>query len=54
MSQLASLTKVSSNCEQFIQYECHHSMMTNVGWWVSRDSTKMNWVLFNLSPSLDL
>lgn len=39
LSQLASLTKVSSNCEQFIQYECHNSFMTGLGWWVSRDST---------------
>ena len=31
LSQLASVTKVSSNYEQFIKYECHHSMMTNVG-----------------------
>ena len=43
LSQLASLTKVSSNCEQFIQYECHNSVMTHVGWWVSRDSTQMNY-----------
>ena len=31
LSQLVSVTKVSSNYEQFIKYECHHSMMTNVG-----------------------
>ncbi|CAH3154168.1 unnamed protein product [Pocillopora meandrina] len=37
LSQLASLTKISSNCEQFIQYECHNSFMTGIGWWVSRD-----------------
>ena len=43
LSQLASLTKVSSNCEQFIQYECHNSFMTGHGWWVSRDSTQMNY-----------
>ena len=43
LSQLASLTKVSSNCEQFIQCECHNSFMTGIGWWVSRDSTQMNY-----------
>ena len=24
LSQLASLTRVSSHCEQFIKYECYH------------------------------
>ena len=27
LSQLASLTKVSSHCEQFIKYECFHSRL---------------------------
>ena len=27
LSQLASLTKISSHCEQFIKYECHHSRL---------------------------
>ena len=27
LSQLASLTSVSSHCEQFIQYECYHSRL---------------------------
>jgi len=46
LSQLASLTKVSSHCEQFIKYECHGSLIfdsdsrEHFGWWVSRDSTK--------------
>ena len=31
LSQLASVTKVSSNYEPFIKCECHHSMMRNVG-----------------------
>ena len=47
LSQLASLTRVSSHCEQFIKYECHHSVMfTRYGayaWWVSRDSSKMTY-----------
>ena len=45
LSQLASLTTVSSQCEQFIKYECYNSVLLYkndpFGWWVSRDSTKM-------------
>ena len=43
LSQLASLTRVSSHCEQFIKYECYNSRLlrNGMGWWVSRDSTKM-------------
>ena len=44
LSQLASLTRVSSNCEQFIKYECTGSVLLLngqvYGWWVSRDSAK--------------
>ncbi|KAL9975859.1 hypothetical protein ACROYT_G013073 [Oculina patagonica] len=45
LSQLASLTRVSSHCEQFIKYECHASTIVLYGhaWWFSRDSTKMNY-----------
>ena len=45
LNQLASLTRVSSHCEQFIKYECHNSRMFNGGyaWWVSRDSGKMTY-----------
>ena len=45
LSQLASLTRVSSHCEQFIKYECYHSALLykSYGWWVSRDSTKMTY-----------
>jgi len=46
LSQLASLTRVSSHCEQFIKYECYHSMMmkySGYAWWVSRDSNKMTY-----------
>jgi len=47
LSQLASLTRVSSHCEQFIKYECYDSYLllnNNLqGWWVSRDSTKMTY-----------
>ena len=47
LSQLASLTRVSSHCEQFIKYECYHSFFTHSGtifaWWVSSDSSKMTY-----------
>ena len=49
LSQLASLTRVSSHCEQFIKYECYGSHLLNnvnnykFGWWVSRDSTEMTY-----------
>ena len=47
LSQLASLTRVSSHCEQFIKYKCYYSaMFTRYGayaWWVSRDSSKMTY-----------
>ena len=47
VSQLASLTRVSSHCEQFIKYECYGSLLLfnndPRGWWVSRDSTKMRY-----------
>ena len=45
LSQLASLTRVSSHCEQFIKYECYHSLFLRYGfgWWVSRDATKMTY-----------
>ena len=47
VSQLASLTRVSSHCEQFIKYDCYASVLLYYndprGWWVSRDSTKMRY-----------
>ena len=45
LSQLASLTRVSSHCEQFIKYECYESRLLEWGyaWWVSRDSGKMTY-----------
>jgi len=45
LSQLSSLTKVSSHCEQFIKYECWDSRLLRNGmaWWVSRDSSKMRY-----------
>ena len=39
LSQLASLIRVSIHCEQFIKYECYHSILLyrgyEYGWWVS-------------------
>ena len=46
LSQLASLTRLSSQCEQFIKYECYGSGLwfkNPYGWWVSRDSAKMTY-----------
>ena len=47
LSQMASLTRVSLHCEQFIKYECHDSVLLfnndPHGWWVSRDSQKMRY-----------
>ena len=48
LSQLARLTRVSSQCEQFIKYECYNSVLrpyraSPYGWWVSRDSAKMKY-----------
>ena len=49
LSQIASLTRVSLRCEQFIKYECYHSKLLNsngngpFGWWVSRDDDKMTY-----------
>ena len=46
LSHLASLTRVSSHCEQFIKYECYDSAIFRFGgyaWWVSRDSAKMTY-----------
>ena len=44
-SQLATLTKVSLHCEQFVKYECYNSVMSisSTAWWVSRDSSKMTY-----------
>ena len=45
-AQLAALTRVSQNCEQFIKFECSPSVAFLEGgyaWWVSRDGTRMNY-----------
>lgn len=46
--QLASLSRVSLFCEQFIKYECRGSLFQSendrkYAWWVSRDSMDMNY-----------
>ena len=45
--QLAGLLDMSSHCEQFIKYECYHSVLlytgSSYGWWVSRDLVKMTY-----------
>ena len=45
LSQLASLTRVSSQCEQFIKYECYGSAIFRWAhaWWVSRDSANVTY-----------
>ena len=45
-SQLAALTRVSQNCEQFIKFECKSDIAfieDSYAWWVSRDGTRMNY-----------
>ena len=46
LSQLASLTSVSSHCEQFIKYEYYDSglyLRNPASWWMSRDSARMTY-----------
>lgn len=49
MSQVKQIVKLSTNCEQFIRYQCKDSLLwlyttTPYGWWVSVDGKKMrNW-----------
>ncbi|XP_078350162.1 uncharacterized protein LOC144634985 isoform X2 [Oculina patagonica] len=45
-AQLAALTRISQNCEQFIKFECNNEMEfieQSFAWWVSRDGTRMNY-----------
>ena len=45
-AQLAALTRVSQNCEQFIKFECNNDVLfleLGYAWWVSRDGTQMNY-----------
>ena len=45
-AQLAALTRVSQNCEQFIKFECNNDVAFIVegdAWWVSRDGQKITY-----------
>ena len=45
-TQLAALTRISLNCEQFIKFECNNDVafiQENYAWWVSRDGKRMNY-----------
>ena len=45
-AQLAALTRVSQNCEQFIKFECNNDVAfieDSYAWWVSRAGTRMNY-----------
>ena len=45
-AQLAALTRISQNCEQFIKFECNNGVgfvPESVAWWTSRDGMKMNY-----------
>ena len=46
-TQMVSLITASLKCEQFIKYECYHSVLlyngNPHGWWVSRDGQKMTY-----------
>ena len=46
--QIAGITDVSSNCEQFIKFECHHARLfipigNPCGWWMSRNNSTMTY-----------
>ena len=46
VAQLAALTRVSQNCEQFIKFECNNDVAfiaNGYAWWVSRDGTRVNY-----------
>lgn len=47
MTQIKNLIQASTHCEQFIKYECRHSVLlwrgSPYGWWVSRDGQKMTY-----------
>ena len=46
IAQLAALTRVSQNCEQFIKFECQADVAfiwEGYAWWVSRDGKRMNY-----------
>ena len=45
-AQLAALTRVSQNCEQFIKFECNNDIPfvgQGYAWWMNRDGIRMNY-----------
>ena len=57
LAQITHLVQASTQCEQFIKYECHHSVLlwggVRYGWWVSRDGEKMTY-WGGASPKTDM
>ena len=45
MEHIVDIMRHSQNCEQFIKYQCHGSLLFNGGhgWWVSRQGWRMNY-----------
>ena len=48
MEEIVAIIKQSRKCEQFIKYQCHHSVLweddgVSYGWWVSRQGMMMNY-----------
>ncbi|XP_028414797.1 contactin-associated protein like 5-3-like [Dendronephthya gigantea] len=46
MEHIVAIINQSKNCEQFLKYECHNSILfrdKDNGWWVSRQGSKMNY-----------
>ena len=45
MEQIVAIINQSKSCEQFIKYECYHSVLLKkpFGWWVSRQNLTMNY-----------
>ena len=48
MEEIVAIIKQSRKCEQFIKYECRHSVLweeiyNTYGWWVSRQGLAMNY-----------
>ena len=48
MEEIVAIIQQSRKCEQFIKYECHHSILRQgiyitYGWWVSRQGSEMNY-----------
>ena len=52
MEQIVAIVKQSKNCEQFIKYECYHTVFYHrtfwfsslqYCWWVSRQGSRMNY-----------